>query len=62
MRRLTQAKGFDEEARAFLDACRSGGSMPIPLGESVAVTRATFAAMRSLRTGRPEPVRSIEDC
>lgn len=51
-RALSQQKGFMEEARAFLDGCR-GGAAPIPMAAMASVTRQTFAAMESLRTGMP---------
>ncbi len=44
-----QEKGFREELTAFVTAVEEGGSSPIPLVESVATTRATFAIMRALR-------------
>jgi predicted dehydrogenase/threonine dehydrogenase-like Zn-dependent dehydrogenase len=49
-------KGQRAELEAFLTAARTGGPMPVPLTSLVATTRATFAAQRSLVTGRPEPV------
>jgi len=51
-RALSQQKGFAEEARAFRDGCASG-IPPIPMADMAAVTRLTFAAMESLRTGAP---------
>lgn len=47
-----QDKGQRTETAAFLDAVRSGGSMPIALDSLVATTRATIAAETSLLTGR----------
>ena len=46
-------KGHRRELHAFLGALRSGGAMPIPLDEIDASSRATFALLESLRTGRP---------
>ncbi|MGD0649939.1 MAG: bi-domain-containing oxidoreductase [Verrucomicrobiia bacterium] len=45
-------KGQAEEVRRFVEAAKSGGPMPIPLEEIIASTRATFAIVRSLRTGQ----------
>jgi len=44
-----QEKGFREELTAFVTAVEEGGASPIPLAESVATTRATFAIMHALR-------------
>ena len=55
-RAANQDKGFQEEMRLFLDAVRSGGPAPIPFEQSVATTRATLAALASLRSGQPEAV------
>ena len=46
-----QAKGFDEELRAFRDACR-GGPWPISWASLTATHRVCFGAVRSLETGR----------
>ena len=46
-----QDKGFEEEMRRFLKAAQSGGEMPIPFEQLVGSTRATLAAVESLRTG-----------
>ncbi|MBW2447798.1 MAG: hypothetical protein JRG83_18000, partial [Deltaproteobacteria bacterium] len=48
-----QDKGFEEEMRRFVAAARSGGEMPIPYAQLVGTTRATLAAVESLRTGEP---------
>jgi polar amino acid transport system substrate-binding protein len=52
-RSANQDKGFVEEMRRFLAAVRSGGEMPIPYAQLVGSTRATLAAVESLRTGAP---------
>ena len=52
-RLLNQQKGFAEETAAFVSAVRSGGPMPIPFEQLVAVTQATFLALESLSTGVP---------
>ena len=44
-------KGQARQVRAFVDAVRSGGSMPIPLRSLVSTTAATIAAVRSAETG-----------
>ncbi len=49
-------KGHADEAKAFVDAIRRGGPPPIAYDDLVAVTRATFAARRSLESGRFEAV------
>ena len=52
----SQRKGFAEEIAATLDAVGSGGAMPIPFDELANVTRATFAALKALRSGATEAV------
>jgi predicted dehydrogenase/threonine dehydrogenase-like Zn-dependent dehydrogenase len=47
-----QSKGFSEELKVFLEACRSGGSWPISWESLVDTHRACFASIRSLETGR----------
>lgn len=46
-------KGHAEEAAAFIDAIRSGGTHALPFEQSVAVTRATFAIAESLVSEMP---------
>jgi predicted dehydrogenase len=46
-----QDKGWVEEWKAFARSIREGGEPPIPYEQLIGVTRATFAAMESLRTG-----------
>jgi predicted dehydrogenase len=53
-RSANQDKGFREEIRRFLEAVQHGGPWPIPFEQSVATTRATLAALESLRTGAPQ--------
>jgi predicted dehydrogenase len=48
-----QNKGHAEELRAFLEAVRQGGPSPIDPEHSAHVTRVTFAAVESARTGQP---------
>lgn len=45
-------KGQTEEVRRFVAAVKSGEPMPIPLEEIIVSTRATFAVLRSMRTGQ----------
>jgi len=55
-RRWTRDKGHRAEVREFLEAVRSGAPTPIREEESIETMRLTFAALRSLREGRPVPV------
>ncbi len=52
-RHLNQQKGFEQETAAFVEALRSGGPMPVPFDEIVAVTQTTFLALESLSCGAP---------
>ncbi len=45
-------KGQAEEVRQFVAAVKSGGPMPIAFDDIIASTRATFAILKSLRTGQ----------
>lgn len=47
--RLRQDKGHQAEWRAFVQALKSGGPPPIPYEHIVGVTRASFAAVESLK-------------
>ena len=49
MVRKEQDKGWKDEWVAFVNAIRTGGRPPIPYEQLVGVTRATFAAVESLR-------------
>jgi polar amino acid transport system substrate-binding protein len=60
VKKLSQDKGFDEEIEAFARAAREGGEPPIPLRSLVATTRATFAIVESLGTGRPVAIRPLD--
>ena len=46
----TQNKGWVKEWKAFARAIREGGVPPIPYEQLTGVTKATFAAVESLRT------------
>jgi predicted dehydrogenase/threonine dehydrogenase-like Zn-dependent dehydrogenase len=56
----TRARGQDKgqrmELTRFVEACRSGASMPISFESLVATTSATIAVTRSLSSGHPEQV------
>jgi predicted dehydrogenase/threonine dehydrogenase-like Zn-dependent dehydrogenase len=52
-RLLNQAKGYAEEARAFVSSLETGSPMPIDFETLVAVTQTTFLIHRSLATGEP---------
>ncbi|MDQ6671781.1 MAG: bi-domain-containing oxidoreductase [Chloroflexota bacterium] len=49
----SQDKGHTAELTAFLDAVRTGQPSPIPPAQAAHVTRVTFAAVESIRTGSP---------
>jgi predicted dehydrogenase/threonine dehydrogenase-like Zn-dependent dehydrogenase len=51
-----QDKGQRAELARFVEACQSGGPMPISLDTLVAVTRATIAVGESVSSGKPERV------
>jgi len=51
-----QQKGFSEELAATVESVRAGKAMPITLAEIVNVTKATFAVLRALKSGRTEEV------
>lgn len=53
IRRLMQDKGHAAELHAFVEAVRTGGPSPIDTVTLASVSRATFAAMASLRDGSP---------
>lgn len=50
---IGQDKGHFREMQAFAQVIRSGGQPPIPYDQLMGVTKATFAAVQSLRTGQP---------
>jgi predicted dehydrogenase len=51
-----QDKGQQSEMKAFVDAVRTGGPMPISAESLLATTRATIAVGESLLSGHPERV------
>lgn len=50
--RGAQDKGWRNEMIAFAEAIRDGGQPPIPYGQLIGVTKASFAAVESLRTNK----------
>jgi len=49
--RGVQNKGWVDEWKVFAKCIREGGEAPIPYEQLIGVTRSTFAAVESLRTG-----------
>jgi predicted dehydrogenase len=49
---LRQDKGHAGEWQAFVRAIQAGGDPPIPYEQLLGVTKATFAAVESLRSGQ----------
>lgn len=47
----SQDKGWKDEMRAFAKAIRGGGEPPIPYEQLIGVTKSTFAAAESIKTG-----------
>ncbi len=56
LRSREPGKGQREQVARFVEACRTGGPMPISVDSLLATTRATLAVGASLASGRPEPV------
>jgi hypothetical protein len=46
---MAQDKGFTNEWKAFAKSIREGGAPPIPYEQLIGVTKATFAAVESIR-------------
>jgi predicted dehydrogenase/threonine dehydrogenase-like Zn-dependent dehydrogenase len=57
-----QDKGHADEIRRFTEAIRTGGPMPIPLEELALTSLVSILAVRSIQSGRPEPVDLAEVC
>lgn len=53
--RGSKDKGHRAELHQFLDACRKGGTWPIPWEQLKGVSEASLLAVRSLREGVPQP-------
>ena len=51
-----QDKGQRTELQRFIQSCRAGTAMPIPLDSLIATTKATIAVAESRGSGRPEQV------
>ncbi len=51
--RRAQDKGWRAEMAAFAESVKSGKEPPIPYEQIIAVTRSTFAAVESIRSGNP---------
>jgi len=51
-----QDKGQRAELARFVEACRAGAALPIPVESLVATTKATIAVRDSLLTGKPERI------
>ena len=58
--RLRADKGHRGQWRAMVDAVRCGTPSPIPFSELISTTLATFRAMDSLQSGKPELLRLEE--
>jgi predicted dehydrogenase len=56
MRARGQDKGQREQVARFVEACSTGGAMPIGLESLFATTRATLAVAASAVSGKPERV------
>jgi polar amino acid transport system substrate-binding protein len=56
VRKLSADKGHRAEVREFFDAVRVGGPPPIAIVDIAASSRATFAVVESLASGRPVEV------
>ena len=54
--RLRQDKGHQAEWQAFAAAIQQTGTAPIPYHHLFGVTRASFAAVKALRTGSVQPI------
>ena len=49
---MAQDKGFTNEWKAFTKSIREGGAPPITYEQLIGVTRATFAAVESIRSSK----------
>lgn len=52
-----QDKGWRAEMAAFAEAVRAGKAAPIPYEQILAVTKSTFAAVESIRSGSPVEIK-----
>ena len=53
---MTQDKGFDQELKAFVQALKQGGAMPISWRSLALTTLTTLRIEDALRTGHPATV------
>ncbi|HND50280.1 MAG TPA: Gfo/Idh/MocA family oxidoreductase, partial [Anaerolineales bacterium] len=51
--KIAQDKGWRAEMAAFADSVKAGKEPPIPYEQIIAVTKSTFAAVESIRSGNP---------
>ena len=52
----SQQKGFSEELAATVESVKAGGAMPISWDEIENVTKATFAVLKAVKSGKNESV------
>jgi len=55
--RIAQDKGWRAEMAAFADSVKAGKEPPIPYEQILAVTKSTFAAVESIRSGNPVEIK-----
>lgn len=55
--RIAQDKGWRAEMAAFAESIKSGGEPPILYEQIMAVTKSTFAAVESIRSGNPVEIK-----
>ncbi|MCB0120445.1 MAG: hypothetical protein KDD72_15530, partial [Anaerolineales bacterium] len=55
--RGAQDKGWKAEMAAFAESVRAGKEAPIPYEQIIAVTKSTFAAVESIRSGSPVSIK-----
>jgi predicted dehydrogenase len=53
-------RGYAGEIAAFVDAVRTAGPSPVPVRDGVAATRTALAALRSVSTGEPVDLNTME--
>jgi predicted dehydrogenase len=58
---LRQDKGHQAAWQAFLDALQGDKTPPIPYEQLIGVTRASFAAVESLRDGKTITIASPQE-
>ena len=55
--RIAQDKGWRAEMAAFAESVRAGKEPPIPYEQIMAVTKSSFAAVESIRSGNPVEIK-----